>query len=141
MPWDKTEWAQSGEQGVDAPGGCLVAYNRSAAPHPPSALTAWTTRGVSRATLPTRRCGEEGCGISWRRQRASLPPPRRIAWVAAARDKNSETDALSQGTDALGYSIAAAEELDCYTVDVEDNGDDSLSQKQELRNQGWREDE
>ena len=37
--------------------------------------------------------------------------------AVAAQDKNSETDALSQGTDTLGYSAAASEELDCYTVD------------------------
>ena len=61
----------------------------------------------------------------------------RSGGCTAARDKNSETDALSRGTDALGYGTAVGKELDCYTADGEDNG---LSQKWELRNQIWRED-
>ena len=47
--------------------------------------------------------------------------------TAAARDENSETDALSRGTDALGYGTAAGEDLDCYTADGEDDGDDGSS--------------
>ena len=47
--------------------------------------------------------------------------------AAAARDENSETDALSRGTDASGYGTATGEELDCYTADGEDDGDDGSS--------------
>ena len=47
--------------------------------------------------------------------------------AAAARDENSETDALSRGTDASGYGTATGEELDCYTTDGEDDGDDGSS--------------
>ena len=47
--------------------------------------------------------------------------------AAAARDENSETDALSRGTDASGYGTATGEELDCYTADGEDDGDEGSS--------------
>ena len=47
--------------------------------------------------------------------------------AAAARDENSETDALSRGTDASGHGTATGEELDCYTTDGEDDGDDGSS--------------
>ena len=47
--------------------------------------------------------------------------------AAAARDENSETDALSRGTDASGYGTATGEELDCYTADGEDDVDDGSS--------------
>ena len=33
--------------------------------------------------------------------------------AVAAQDRNSETDVLSRGTDALGYGAAAGKELDC----------------------------
>ena len=41
----------------------------------------------------------------------------------------------------MGYGTAAGEELDCYTADGEDDGDDGSSQKRELRHQGLRDDE
>ena len=47
-----------------------------------------------------------------------------------ARDENGGTDVLSRGTDSLGYGTAASVELDYYTADGEDGGDDgSLSDR------------
>ena len=53
--------------------------------------------------ISARKCREEGRGTSWRRQRASLPPPRRMARRRLRWDKNGETDALSRGADVFGY--------------------------------------
>ena len=51
-------------------------------------------------------------------------------FVAFAWDENGGTDVLSWGTDVLGYGTAAGVELDCYTADGEDVGDNgSLSDR------------
>ena len=78
MPRGETEWAGSGERGVDAPGGCLIAYNRSVATSTLGLDGGDNTWRQSRP-FPARRCGEEGRGTSWRRRCASSPPPRRMA--------------------------------------------------------------
>ena len=96
--------------GVDAPGGRPVVYNRSAAT---------STLGFDGGDdpwhqlhlLPATRCGEEGRGTFWRRRRAL---PRRGG------------NALRRGTDALGFGTAIGEELDYYTMDGEEDGDDGL---------------
>ena len=78
MPRGETEWAGTGERGVDAPGGCPVAYNRSVATSTLGLDGGDNTWRQSRP-FPARRCGEEGRGTSWRRRCASSPPPRRMA--------------------------------------------------------------
>ena len=78
MPRDKTEWAWSGKLGVDAPGRCPVAYNRSAATST-LCLDGGDDPWRQSRPLPARRCGEEGRGTSWRRRRASSTQPKRIA--------------------------------------------------------------
>ena len=122
---DETDLAGSREWGVDAPGGCPVAYNRFAAPSP-SALTVGTTLGVSRARSPLGGASRRVWNLL-EKAVCSIASAEKDGAAAAARDDNSETDVLSRGTDASGYGTAAGEELDCYTADGDDDGDEGSS--------------
>ena len=119
MPWEEIEWARSGERALMLPG-ADQSCTTGRLPHPPSALTVGTTRGISCTYSPPRGAGRRGVEPSG--EGGALCHGE----AETARDENGDTYALRRGTDALGFGTAAGEELDCYTADGEEDRDDGL---------------
>ena len=113
MPWEETELAGSGEQGVNAPRGCRVTYNRSAAT---STLGQWGRHVASAAPVPRHEMPGGGAWKLLAKAVCFMASAKNDGAAATVRDENSETDVLSRGTDASGYGTAAGDGFDCFTA-------------------------
>ena len=102
---------------------CRYLFDSANSPRAPLELSPCTPRPTATSTLiglddgddswhqsrplPNKRRGEEGRGPSWRRRRASLPSPRRMARQLLRGARIARLTRSARGSDALGYGTVA----------------------------------